>query len=133
MPLCDARANKRPELLEQQKTAPTKTSRCHTPGIVKLSRIFLLASALKREKRNKLLKGLPLGTIFAVAMLAAGCANDHPSTRILFNHASINDMPARLALDTGSANMIIFDGSAKRAGMQISGGIRQRWTGAAKR
>jgi len=53
------------------------------------------------------------------AVLAAGCADKHPSTRILFKDATVNGQPERLALDTGSAYMTIFADSAKRADMQI--------------
>ena len=53
------------------------------------------------------------------AILMAGCANDHPSTRIMFKDATVNGMPERLILDTGSSYMLIFDDSAKHAGMDV--------------
>jgi len=59
------------------------------------------------------------GVLSAIALLAAGCADDHPSTRILFKDATVNGVPQRLALDTGSASMMIFEDSSKHANMEI--------------
>jgi len=62
---------------------------------------------------------LRLGALIFGALLATGCADDHPSTRIMFKDATVNDTHERLALDTGSAYMIIFQDSAERTGVDV--------------
>jgi len=81
--------------------------------------MFLSSPVWRTGQWIKTWGGLQLGALLAGALLSSGCADEHPSTRILFNNASINGTPARLVLDTGSAYMVIFEDSAKHAGMEI--------------
>jgi tetratricopeptide (TPR) repeat protein len=67
----------------------------------------------------KFRRNIRVATLGAFAILAAGCADEHPSTRIVFKDATVNGVPERLTLDTGSAYMVIYGDSSKRAGMEI--------------